>query len=327
MLAGCLPSSCARTESRVLMPADSLSRQVAAGVVPDTLRPAWQAEASEAVPMAFPRTVSFGPDGRLYVADAERNVVFVFSGEGALLEEWAWEGLAVPYLAGRRADTLVVFSPEAHRLDFVVGGALERSVPTPAALPRGPLQYAAATDSALFFKVDGDDFDGYLARLDERGGIATQLSLPGPPWRHAGLLRAWGDSLLSLAGYRPVVDVLAPGATALDTLALVGFDSPMLARSYAYILGETHAPPLLTSAAAPAADRLFVVNLRAGWLRLDVYDRQGRLQAVLVQEDPQYNRQFFPMDVAARRTAAGTYEIAVVAPKPTPQIRFYRWSG
>ena len=327
LLPGCLPYSCNRTETRALAPADSLSRQIAAGVVPDTLEALWQTAGPEATPLVFPRTVGFGPGGQLYVTDAEADRLFAFSAEGTLLEVHTWDGLAVPYLAGRRGDTLVVFSPETHRLDFVVDGVPVRTVATPDDLPRGPLQYAAATSRALFFKVDGDDFDGYLARLDEAGRVDERYALPGPPWRHAGLLRAWGDSLLSLAGYRPVIDVLPPGGTRLDTLALAGFDSPMLPRSYAFLRGDTHAPPLLSSAAAPAGDRLFVLNLRAGWLRIDVYDRQGHLQAVLVQEDPQYDRQFFPMDLAVRRAEDGAYEIAVAVPKPRPALHLYRWPG
>lgn len=325
-MAGCLPLTCRRTESRALTPADSLSRQIAEALTPDTLRLAWAASGRDTLTLAYPRTVQFGPEGRLYVSDAERNSLFVFAEEGTLVEEVTWEGAAVPYLIGSRGDTLVVFSPEAHHIDFVVDGRQVGRAPTPADLPRGPLQYAAATGDALYVKVLAKDFEGYLVRLDEAGDEQARVPLPQPYWRYAGLLRAWGDTLLSLSGYRPVVDVMAPGTTTLDTLALVGFDSPMLARSYQFMLGDEHEAPLLSTAAAPAGDRLFVLNLRPGWLQIDVYSREGRLQHVLIQENPGFNKQFYPMDLAVEQDAEGGYRLAVVTVEPAPEVRLYRWA-
>lgn len=328
LLAGCLPSSCRRETSRALLPADSLSRQTAAAVPVDTLEVLWRAAASEGQPLAYPRTVRFSPEGRrLYVSDAERNSIFVFDQRGTPLREITAEGFDIPYLAGFRGDTLLVFSPEARRIDFVVGGRSVRRVPTPEAVPEaGRLQYAAASDGALYVKLLGDDFPGYIARLDERGEVAARYPLPGPSWRHAGLLHAWGDTLLSLSGFRPVVDVLTPGGR-LDTLALVGFDSPMLARSRSFLLGDVAEAPLLSAAAAPAGDLLFVLNLRPGWLRVDVYDRTGRLQHVLVQPAPGLDRRFFPVDLGVHRRPDGEYLLAVLTGQPIPALTLYRWTG
>lgn len=324
-LTGCLPSSCRRQESRALFPSDSLSRQRAEQVPADTLRLAWRSGGSAPPALAYPRTVRFGPQGRVYVSDVERGSIFVFGPEGRFIEEAVLDGTGVPYLAGFRGDTLVVFDPAALRLDFVLGGDVVRQLSLAAEPVRGALVYAAVTDSALYVKQVGEGIEGYLARFDEAGREAERFPLTAPYWRHAGLLRTWGDSLLSLSGFRPVVDVLpSPGAAALDTLALAGFDSPMLARSRAFIRGEVDAPPLLTPAAAAAGDRLFVLNLRPGWLQVDVFDRRGVLQRRLIQPEPGFQKNFFPQDLAARRLDAETYEIAVVYRDPEPRLDLYR---
>ena len=325
-LAGCLPSSCRRVESRAISPADSLSRQIAARMTPDTLALAWQESGPDDGALEYPRTVRFGPDGRLFVSDVERNSVYLFTAGGAFVEEMTWEGAAFPYLAGLRGDTVLVFNPEARHVDFVVRGASVHRLPTPGDLPRGALQSATATGEAVYVQVGAKDAAGYVVRLDAQGRVQARASLPGPHWRHAGLLRPWDDALLSLSGFSPVVDVLpADLSTPPDTLALVGFDSPMLRRTFAFMRGETYEAPLLSSAAAPAADRLFVLNMRPGWLRLDAYDRAGRLQHILVQPDPAFDNEFYPIDVAVRTTEAGHYEIAVAVVKPVPVVKLYRW--
>ena len=328
VLAGCLPSSCSRTESQAITPVDSLSRQMAAQITPDTLRLVRRMAGPPDRAMAYPRTVLFGPDGRLFAADAERNSVYTFDPAGAFLDEITWDGAAIPYLAGLRGDTLLVFSPEARRLDFILHGSPVRHLATPGDLPEGPLQYATATDEAVYLKVTAKNFAGYLARLDAEGRITARVALPGSEWRHAGLLRTWGDSLLSLSGFFPIVDVLTPDLAApLDSMALLGFDSPMLRRTFAFRQGDARQAPLLSSSAAPAGDGLFVLNMRPGWLRIDVYDRAGHLQRVLVEDEPAYDKQFYPIDLAVRQTETGGYEIAVALVEPVPEIRVYRWEG
>ena len=251
ILAGCLPSSCQRTESQAIAPADSLSRQIAAQQIPDTLRLVRRMTGPPEAPLAYPRTVLFGADGRLFASDAERNSVFTFAPDGTFLDETTWDGAAIPYLSGLRGDTLLVFSPEARRLDFILRGASVRHFATPADLPEGPLQYATATDAAIYLKVTAKNFAGYVARLDARGRPVARVVLPGSEWRHAGLLRPWGDSLLSLSGFFPLVDVLTPDlATPLDSMALLGFDSPMLRRTFAFRQGDARQAPLLSSSAA-----------------------------------------------------------------------------
>jgi hypothetical protein len=325
--AGCLPSSCSRTESRALVPSDSVSRAIAERLPVDTLRLTWQTTGSADHPLAHPRTVLIGGDGMVYVGDTERNSIFVFSPDSTFSGEITGDSLQYPYLAGFRRDTLVVFNPEARRVDFMAGRAVVHSLPTPGGLPeRGALQYVTAGADAVYYKAVAEDYDGFLARLDDRGRVLERTPLPNAYWRHAGFLRTWGDSLLSLCFYRPVADVVRPGGR-LDTLAFTGFDSPNLGRSRLFLTGETHEPPMLTISAAPAGDLLFVLNMRPGWIRIDAYDHEGQLRHILTQEDPAFNQDFFPVDLAARILDDGRYAFAVVVTTPTPHLRLYHWQG
>ncbi len=328
-LTGCLPSSCQRQESQALFASDSLSRRLAEAVPADSsLRLGWRTTGTAEHPLAYPRTVRFGPDGLLYVGDVERASIFVFDGDGAFVREVTADVFDVPYLAGFLADTLVVFDPSGLRLDLVAGDVVVRSIAVEAEPQRGALVYAAAAGGAFYFKQVGHDVEGYLARLGADGRVDARQALAGPYWRYAGQLRPWGDSLLSLSGYRPVVDVVSgepTGTLVLDTLALTGFDSPMLARSRSFALGEVGQAPLLSSSAAPAGELLFVLNLRPGWLQLDAFDHAGRLQRRLAQTAPDYQKDFFPQDLAVRRRDDGTYEAAVVFKTPEPRLDLYRF--
>src|SRR5690606_22953242 len=167
----------------------------------------------------------------LIVADTRSGALHVVSSEGEYAEARRPDGLDYPYLAGHRADTLVVLSRGTNRLGFVVGESVVRTIP----LPEERIASALATDAALYAKR-ADDEGLALLRLTEAGGVAARYPLAGPYWRHVGFLRDWDGALLSLSGYRPVVDRLAPGAAAPDTLALVGFDSPQLMRSNQFLL-------------------------------------------------------------------------------------------
>lgn len=330
LVAGCFPSSCEREGYTALMPADSLSRDIASDLPVDTLRIAWTTEGTDAHPLAFPRTVRFNSSGNVLVSDVERNSVFAFTPEGDLAREMSLETFDAPYLTGLRDDTLVVYSAGSDRIDFVTDGRATRHVSVADLRPAGQsLFYAAATDAALYAKGVSDTADGFIARLNAQGKVEAQATLTGPHWRHAGFLRVWGDSLLSLSGFRPVVDVLPLDFTAetpVDTLALVGFDSPMLARSRAFLRGEVSKAPLLTASADATSSLLFVINLRPGWLHIDTYDRSGRLQHRITQPDPSPGREFYPRDLAVRERADGSYDIAVAFSSPAPQVTLYRWS-
>jgi hypothetical protein len=132
---------------------------------------------------------------------------------------------------------------------------------------------------------------------------------------------------VSLSGFRPVVHRLPPdfsAETQPDSLSLVGFDSPMLDRSYAYAQDDVDKPPLLSASAAPVGDTLFVLNLRPGWVQIDAYDRSGRLLNRLVERHDAGDSNFYPVDLDARRTDAG-YKFAIAVRSPNPQIELFRW--
>lgn len=327
VLVGCLPYSCQRNPNETLFPADSVSRRVADTVPTDTLRPVGTSTGTTDHPLTYPRTVRFGA-GTVAVSDAERNSLFRFGPDGAFRREVTDEAFAVPYLIGHRADTLAVFNAGADRVDFVVGGRrlADRAVaydrPT-----REALVYMLATDAHLYAKVVGPEVGAHVSRLGPNGAVEARAELGGPYWRRAGFLRAWGDSLASLSGYRPVVHRLPrtfPDGARADSLSLVGFDSPMLERSYAYAAGNASKPPLLTASAAAVGDALFVLNLRPGWVQIDVYDRGGRLRRRLVEPHSVGNRGFYPLDLDARRTDEG-YRFAVAVRSPEPRLELFRW--
>ena len=315
------------------MPSDSLSREVARAVPVDTLDTLWTTPGPGSSRFGFPRTVRFLPDGDVAVSDAETNRLYRYSPEGRL--RYALDAaFDVPYVAGVRgggegaADTVIVFNAGNDRFDWIAGGERLRDRSVTLQRPSAEtLVYATATDTALYAKVIGDDVQGIVGQVGTDGQITDRMTLYGPYWRHAGFLRAWEDSLVSLSGFRPVVDVLPQrglDAARPDTLALVGFDSPMLERSYAFLQGDASKAPLLTVSADAEGDSLYVLNLRPGWLRVDVYGRDGRLRRVFAEPGTSGSRNYYPRDVAVRSTDDGLV-IAVVISAPEPRLQLFRW--
>ncbi len=340
IVTGCTPSGCRRQVEEGLTPADSLSRQVAQKMDVDSLTLAWSSEglaagspeASGTQPLSLPRTVRFLPDGGLVVSDAQTNVLHRFDPDGRHAETWAVDGLDVPYLAGLRGDTLIVFNAGSNRIDAIVDGrrlaGWSRTLRRPS---EETLAYAAASDTSLYAKIVGEDVASTVGRIGPKGVMTETVELPGPFWRHAGFLRVWGDSLASLSGYRPTVTLLSQAdlLASPDSLRLVGFDSPMLERSYRFLAGDVTKAPLLSVSAAPLGDALYVLNLRFAGLRVDVYGRDGRLQHVLAgpQRETAEGKDggsVYPRDLAVRR-AGSTVEIAVVVSEPSPRVLLYRW--
>lgn len=330
LLGGCFPHSCSRTGSTALFPADSLSRQVARSVPMDTLQRVWRVGASEKVPLRFPRTAMFlPPEGEaafLAVSDAEREAVLFFSEEGTLTRTLAPESFAVPYLIGRRADTLLVLSPRTRRVDFVAGSTVVRSLTLDLpSLEEAPLLWATASDKALFAKTIDAEGQAVLTRHGARGQVTEKRVLEGPRWHQAGPLRLWNDSLASLSGFRPVVHRFSPHLGPPDTLRLSGFDSPMLARTRRYAEGDARQPPLLMPDAAAADGLLFALNLRAGRLRIDVFGPRGRLRHRLVAPGGARSQDVYPRALAVRRRQEGGYALAVTLTAPEPAVVLYHW--
>ncbi len=328
LLAGCLPSSCRRIETRTLYPADSLSRQIASGIVPDTLVLKSSYAGTNDEPLEYIRSLLFAADGKVFAADAARGTVTELDRDGQHVRTVESDLFSYPYLAGASGDSVFVFSPGRHRVQLILDGSVKDAGTTPIDIPlKGLLQYAYVVKGTLYAKLLGDEFPGMISQIPADGPAVRVAELPGPTWRHAGFLRSWGDTLVSLNGYRPIIDLLLPDGRR-DSLRLTGFDSPMLSRLRLFELGEIDAPPLLTASTAPYRNQLFVLNMRPGWLRIDVYDRNGQLTNVLTGPDPGFNRDYYPTDIAVRSSPEpGKFELGVAILRPEPRIDIYEWSG
>ena len=336
VLAGCLPSSQRRID-RSVSAADSASAAIAAAAPVDTLAAVW--EASPAAPLDLPTSLGWLGD-RLAVVETQGGAARLFSAGGAEVGRVDLGG-DFPYLAGTVGDTVVVLARGADALRWAVAGrGVVRSVPTPPGTSA-----ALVTDSVVAVRTGGGagEAAGAVEVLGRGGAVVARHPVAGPPWRSVGFLRAWDGRLVALSGYRPVVDVLRPAAppgAPLDTLALRGFASPQLPRSAQYARGDVDEPPLLTSSAAPLGERLFVLNLRSDHVRIDVYDRLGQLERVLV--GPERSEEVYPLDLAVRERdgpraggpqAGGAVEVAVLLARPpgllqapASRVVLYQWT-
>ena len=321
--AGCLPAPCNRVESRALTAADSTSRNIAAAMPIDTLILKWSATGDGLRDFEYPRTLLFDGSRRLWLSDAASNRVVAFDSSGVVLSVVESNLFSYPYLAGTVGDSVFAFSPGRQRVHLIAPGEVTDILETPSPPKSGLLQYAhVSSDGRIFVKLLGDEFDGYLSSLNRLGRELWRHRLGGPSWTHAGNLRTWGDTLLSLRGYQPAIDIVRDGT--LDSLRLRGFDSPMLSRTRLFAEGQIDQPPLLTASAAAFENELFVLNMRPGWLRIDVYDRSGMLRAVLTQPDPGFNKQFYPTDIAVFGGQTETH-IAVSFVEPEARVEYYIW--
>lgn len=325
---GCLPS-CQKRADKSLLPADSTSRRLAATIRADTLATLWTKGPDAGGPaLRFPRTVRFSTSGdTVWIADGQANRLVAFDTAGTVLQTVAG-AFRLPFLAGFRGDTVVVFSAGAHRFDLVAGGRIVRQVAVALPKDRSLVRYAHAVRGGYAVKAGGRDTDAFLVVVDEAGRERRRTALPGPLWRHAGLLRTArsdgrADTLVSLVGFAPVVDHVDVASLRRDTLALVGFDSPKLDQRRRYLTGESDAPLLASSAAPLPGGRLFVANLRPGWLQVDVYDR-GRLAHRLLDQREALDFDYLVEDLDVRPSGAG-YLVATVQAKPQPRLTLYRW--
>ena len=325
LLTGCLPTS-GRKVPRGLFAADSLSSVLGRAAPVDTLAALWSTALPAGPGAEFVSGTSLAPapGGRTVIIDTKSGTLHGVEDGGVYTGAFA-EGFRFPYPAGRRGDTLALLEREGPKLAWV-------DVPSGRLLGRVDLpevQNAAAwfAEGALYLKSTDEDEGARLQRLTLDGTPRASYSLSGPWWRHLGYLRAWGDSLVSLSGYRPVVDRLALGApdgTAADSLYLMGFDSPQLERSRQFAVGAVDEPPLLSSAAVALGPHLYVLNLRTGGLRIDVFGPDGRIVRALVAPDVGESRDRFLMDLDARRGADGSVELAVLQQQPEVRLTLYR---
>ena len=250
----------------------------------------------------------------------------MFTLEGAIEASFTLPNTSLPYLAGWRSDSLIVFDPEAHQFHFVVDTLSVHSMVV-ADVPLNSLQYVLASESRFYLKAVTRDTTHFLWELDRTGNPIHESVLHGVSWKHAGFLRQFNNRVVSLSGFYPWALTWAEDlSNGPDTLRWWGFDSPMLRRTYAFDQGQGRGAPLITSSATSEGEFWFVLNQRAGWLRVDIYNFSGMLQHVLVESNPGYSKNFYPIDLAARLSEDGTYQLAVALVAPEPSIRVYEWT-
>ena len=329
MYAGCFPSSCHRIEPRDISPSDSLSRRIAESLTPDTIQSVIAYSGAGDQTLEWPRTVLLDHEGRVYVGDTKRHSIFVFDTDGTAFSEFTWPGAMFPYLAGWRTDTLVVFTPGESQgtMNYVVDMVRVRAFNTPE-VPVGTLQYATTDDSSVFVKAVTQADTHFVWQMNHQGFIEAEAPLYGTSWDHAGFLRTRGPTVFSLTGFFPRIAVWPDSLSSTPlNMRLRGFDSPMLRRSWGFLQGSSRNAPLLTSSAALEGGFWFVLNLRPGWLRVDVYDPHGDLKNILIEEAPGYAKQFYPLDLAVQQTADGVYDIVVAVASDRPIVRRYVWNA
>ncbi|MEL6614724.1 MAG: hypothetical protein AAFQ43_03250 [Bacteroidota bacterium] len=340
VLTGCLPSS-QKQNTRALTPADSAATAIAEAVPADSLVEVWTAPIGD---RAFAPTglawvqPDSGAAARLAVIETRDGAIHLLSARGDSVGTWPLAEGSFPYLAGTLGDTVAVFARGVPEIQWVTAAGVVRRMETPE-----EASAALVESGRTVVRVGGgpSDASAALVRLSASGAETSRHPI-AVDWRASGYVRAWGDSVLALSGYRPVADVLTPeasGGAVLDTLAFTGFDSPQLVRSYQFMIGEVDEPPLLTSGARALGDRLFVLNVRTERVRVDVYDRAGRLVRVLqgpIPTDPDGRPQVldvYPADLAVREAASGAVEVAVLLQRPRGIIQqadarvvLFRWT-
>lgn len=336
VLAGCLPS-CRRDEDKRLVPADSIGRAVAALVPADTLTPLWTRDARTAPGLVYPRTLRAVPSGplagQIAVADASTGDLWTVRADGGAMRRHAL-GLDRPYLAGFHGDTLVAYEVGVNRFALAVAdstGTLRvarRVAFTGLPADQTLVRYGAAWGDGFAVKYGSEESGAGLLVLDAAGRVVHRERLAGPHWRYAGPLRTHGDTLVSVCGFRPVVDrfVRTAAGLARDSLALVGFDSPMLARSRRFLTGDVDAPPLLMPSVAvlPSGD-LVALSLRLGWIEAARFDPDGRLRARFAERIRFLNPDVLPDDLDVRPMPDGSLLVAVAVPRPHGRIVAFRW--
>ena len=341
-LTGCLPSS-QRQNDRSLTESDSASVAFAVGVPVDTLAFVRDFAAPDDEAMLLPTSIAWDssvPDSAsgFIVADTQDGSLRRFSSTGAYRGRTPVGGgpsPQYPYIAGVRGDTAIVLARGSGQLQWILAdGRVHHSIGLPASTSA-----AIATDSLIAVRVGGgmqQEVPPAVQLLDDRGGVVRSHELTGPGWRSSGFLRMWGNRMLALSGYRPVVDVVTNPLAAsanVDTLALRGFDSPQLVRSAQFMRGEVNEPPLLTASAVGLGADLFVLNLRVDHLRIDVYNESGALERVLVSPKPWLPLERVPVDIVVRAEATGPIHIAILMQRQSgvfqtssSVIRQFRWS-
>ena len=248
-------------------------------------------------------------------------MVHTFNLAGALVTSFDGEGWQYPYLVGSDSTSALVYLPSVRRIDKIVGDRVE--VATTYDQENVGLTYAAANSDFFVLKVLPKSEAGTLTIRRRVRQSEKNLRLDAPQWTFAGGLLIDSDTVYSLRGFQPTIDLFTEDGPA-EQRDLVGFDSPMLARAYSFRTGAADKPPLLSSSATFQDNRFFVLNMRPGWLRIDVFSRSGLLENVLVERSPAFQKNFYPTDIDVTKRD-DRYLIAVSYKEPEGQVKLYEW--
>ncbi|MFV1979717.1 MAG: hypothetical protein ACC655_01050 [Rhodothermia bacterium] len=307
LLTGCRPFG-NRSEPSELFPSDSVSRTIAAKIIPKTLELLKRVEPDAA---AFFGSIQLGPDSLIWVGDLSTSSIRRFTLAGEELPPIRSSEIGFPYLAGRSGTSSFVYNVGTETLLRLDGDSIvvRSSLPTRA----GGLslsRFVSILDGYSYVKDTGS-LDHATIAVSLLGDVPVRTRLPGKPWRYHGILRAWGERMVGVSSFRPVFYFFDTSG-GLDSMSLKGFDSPMLATSRAFELGQVSDPPLMISSFSTIGEQLFVLNVRPGTLRIDEYDAAGTLQQVFQREAPK-PESFTPVDLLALPDVAGNLTFYVLS--------------
>jgi hypothetical protein len=293
LLSGCSPFG-SSSEPKDLFPADSVSRQIAEAIAPETLELLIRIEPDTAT---FFGSMQIGPDSLIWIGDLSDRSIRRFTLGGEEMTAIRSPEIQYPYLAGRSGSTSFIFDVGTESLLRVESAHFVDRIALPARAGGLSLsRFVSVVGEHMYVKDTGSRDNATLA-VSSLGGPPVRVKLPGQPWRYHGVLKTWGQRMVGVSSFRPILYFFDSFAR-LDSMSLVGFDSPMLARSRAFALGEVSDPPLLISSFSAVANRLFVLNVRPGILRIDEYDETGRLMRAFQREAP-VPESYTPVDLIA----------------------------
>jgi hypothetical protein len=309
-VSGCLPFG-NRSEPTELFPADSVSRQIAEEIEPLALEIVFRLEPDSA---AYFGSIQRGPDSLIWIGDLYAEKIHRFTESGDWRPAIRSPELKYPYLSGGDADTVYVYEASDETLLGIHQETVVRHETLPVRVSAMNLSRSVLVFGGALYVKDTGSLEGATLAISSSPGRSAGLvrvRLPGPSWHYHGIMRPWLGQAAAASGYQPQIYLFSPSA-GTDSLRLRGFDSPMLARSRAFALGEVEEPPLMISSISPVDSSLYVLNVRPGVVRIDEYDVKGLLTRVFEWSAPE-PESFTPVDMLVTTDEEGLPMFFVVS--------------